>query len=190
MGYAPADDPQIAIYVVVDRPNRYGQDDAKFATKIVRNILTEVLPYLHIYMTEELSEKEIKELEEKQLQDTIIMQQHAAELTGETIPEEENGGASGGDNAGNGEAPGGDNSENGENTENGTGEEEPEEERLERNEPWKDFPIDPETGYAKDPNTGYLVDTETGAVVAGLDEIPSETSPEAGSEEPSAEKQE
>ena len=190
MGYAPADDPQIAIYVVVDRPNRYGQDDAKFATRIVRNILTEVLPYLHIYMTEELSEKEIKELEEKQLQDTIIMQQHAAELTGETIPEEENGGASGGDNAGNGEAPGGDNSENGENTENGTGEEEPEEERLERNEPWKDFPIDPETGYAKDPNTGYLVDTETGAVVAGLDEIPSETSSEAGSEEPSAEKQE
>ena len=69
-------------------------------------------------------------------------------------------------------------------------EEEPEEERLERNEPWKDFPIDPETGYAKDPNTGYLVDTETGAVVAGLDEIPSETSSEAGSEEPSAEKQE
>ena len=190
MGYAPADDPQIAIYVVVDRPNRYGQDDAKFATRIVRNILTEVLPYLHIYMTEELSEKEIKELEEKQLQDTIIMQQHAAELTGETIPEEENGGASGGDNAGNGEAPGEDNSENGENTENGTGEEEPEEERLERNEPWKDFPIDPETGYAKDPNTGYLVDTETGAVVAGLDEIPSETSSDAGSEEPSAEKQE
>ena len=61
---------------------------------------------------------------------------------------------------------------------------------LERNEPWKDFPIDPETGYAKDPNTGYLVDPETGAVVAGLDEIPSETSSEAGSEEPSAEKQE
>ena len=44
MGYAPADNPQIAIYVVVDRPNAVFQDDAKFATKIVRNILTEVLP--------------------------------------------------------------------------------------------------------------------------------------------------
>ena len=43
-----ADDPQIAIYVVVDRPNAAKQDDAKFATKIVRNILTEVLPYLGI----------------------------------------------------------------------------------------------------------------------------------------------
>ncbi len=67
MGFAPADDPQIAIYVVVDRPNAQKQDDAKFATGIVRNVLTEVLPYLNIYMTEELSEKEIAELEERQL---------------------------------------------------------------------------------------------------------------------------
>ena len=64
MGYAPADNPQIAIYVVVDRPNTNYQDDAKFATRIVRNILTETLPYLNIYMTEELSESEKAELEE------------------------------------------------------------------------------------------------------------------------------
>lgn len=65
MGYAPADDPQIAIYVVVDRANAEKQDNSRFATGIVRNILTEVLPYLNIYMTEELSEKEQQELEEK-----------------------------------------------------------------------------------------------------------------------------
>lgn len=63
MGYAPADNPRIAIYVVVDRPNVVFQDDAKYATKIVRNILTEVLPYMNIYMTEELSDKEREELE-------------------------------------------------------------------------------------------------------------------------------
>lgn len=63
MGYAPADNPQIAIYVVVDRPNVVFQDDAKFATRIVRSILTEVLPYMNIYMTEELSDKEREELE-------------------------------------------------------------------------------------------------------------------------------
>jgi len=62
MGYAPADDPQVAIYVVVDRPNAAKQDDAKFATQIVRNILTEALPYLQIFMTEELSEEETAEL--------------------------------------------------------------------------------------------------------------------------------
>lgn len=66
IGYAPADDPQIAIYVVVDRPNVEKQDDAKFATGIVRNVLTEVLPYLQIFMTEELSETEGTELEERE----------------------------------------------------------------------------------------------------------------------------
>ena len=63
MGYAPTDNPQIAIYVVVDRPNAVFQDDAKYATRIVRNILTEVLPYMNIYMTEELSNKEREELD-------------------------------------------------------------------------------------------------------------------------------
>lgn len=72
MGYAPADDPQIAIYVVVDRPNTVVQDDAKYATGIVRNILTEVLPYLNIFMTEELSEAEMQELAEKQLAVTTM----------------------------------------------------------------------------------------------------------------------
>ena len=67
MGYAPADDPEIAIYVVVDRPNAETQDDAKFATRIVRSILTEVLPYLDIFMTEPLSEEEQQELEEAQI---------------------------------------------------------------------------------------------------------------------------
>ncbi len=71
IGYAPADDPQIAIYVVVDRPNVQDQGSStKLATKLVRSILTEVLPYLNIFMTEELSEKEIEELEALKLEIT------------------------------------------------------------------------------------------------------------------------
>ena len=70
MGFAPADDPQIAIYVVVDRANAPRQDDAKYATRIVRSILMEALPYLQIYMTEDLTESEIKELQELQLEIT------------------------------------------------------------------------------------------------------------------------
>lgn len=77
MGYAPADNPEIVIYVVVDRPNVATQDNAKYATRIVRKILTEALPYLNIFMTEELSDKEREELEELQLQ--ITMQQEAEE---------------------------------------------------------------------------------------------------------------
>ena len=80
MGYAPADNPQIAIYVVVDRPNAVFQDDAKFATKIVRNILTEVLPYMNIYMTEELSETEEEELKNLDI---------AIKRSNETTPEDE-----------------------------------------------------------------------------------------------------
>lgn len=72
IGFAPADDPQVAIYVVVDRPNVSRQDDAKFATGIVRNILTEALPYLNIFMTEELSDDERNELAQKQLAITTM----------------------------------------------------------------------------------------------------------------------
>lgn len=86
IGYAPADDPQIAIYVVVDRANAARQDDAKFATRIVRNVLTEVLPYLNIYMTEELSDAEIAELEALKLENTYGKNQEAEqeEVTDET----------------------------------------------------------------------------------------------------------
>ncbi len=88
MGYAPENDPKIAIYVVVDRCNNAPQDDAKYATRIVRAVLTEVLPYLNIFMTEELSEKEQKELEALHLADT----NRYAEIFGiEDDPDEEGG---------------------------------------------------------------------------------------------------
>ena len=86
MGYAPADNPQIAIYVVVDRPNAVFQDDAKYATRIVRNILTEVLPYKNIYMTEELSDSEIEEL--KNLNITIKKANSVDETEEETTTDE------------------------------------------------------------------------------------------------------
>lgn len=96
MGYAPADDPQIAVYVVVDRPNVGKQDDAKHATRIVRGVLTETLPYLNIFMTEELSEDEMKELEELDLeiimeanQDDTVSGNDISEENTETIVQEE-----------------------------------------------------------------------------------------------------
>lgn len=85
IGYAPADDPEIAIYVVVDRPNVEKQDDAKMATGIVRNVLTEVLPYLQIFMTEELSETEGAELEEREQE----MLSQYMQPTEESVPEVE-----------------------------------------------------------------------------------------------------
>ena len=132
MGFAPADDPQIAIYVVVDRPNAEKQDDAKFATGIVRNVLTEVLPYLNIYMTEELSEKEIAELEERQL---AITNQYGS--------------------------PDGDEDESDEAGEGQEGDGTAQDPNA-GNPPWMSFPVDPATGHLVDPETGEHLDPETG----------------------------
>ena len=158
MGYAPADDPQIAIYVVVDRPNVMYQDDAKYATKIVKSILTEVLPYLNIFMTEELTDTERTELEELQ----IAIRQGETDNTDEEGVSGEEGGEGENPAEGNAEGEGGESS--GKEGAEGGGEGQA---GAAANEIWKTFPIDPETGYAKDPNTGNLVDPDTGAVVNG-----------------------
>lgn len=145
LGYAPADDPQIAIYVVVDRVNDYQQDNVKLAATLARDILTEALPYLGIYMTEELSDKEIKELEEKQLE---ITRQYSTPVDD----------ASADGNSGNP----GDGTQEGDGVQSGEAGNEAEQEP---NMPWKDYPIDPATGYAVNPDTGEKVDPDTGQPV-------------------------
>jgi stage V sporulation protein D (sporulation-specific penicillin-binding protein) len=52
IGYAPADKPQVAIYVVVDEPNAVDEAHSQFAQGIVKSILTEILPYMNIYPDE------------------------------------------------------------------------------------------------------------------------------------------
>lgn len=58
IGFAPIDDPQVMIYVVIDRPNVADQPHSNFAQEITKNILTEILPYLQIFRTGELSEED------------------------------------------------------------------------------------------------------------------------------------
>ncbi len=153
MGYAPADDPQVVIYVVVDRPNVAIQDNARYATKVVRNILTEVLPYLNIFMTEELSDKEREELEQLQIQ---IRQPQTTDEEGEELDEE-----------GNPIPPKeGQEGETGEGAP-AEGEEGGEEEQPKVNEEWKNFPVDPATGYLVDPTTGNYMDPQLGTVMSG-----------------------
>ena len=158
IGYAPADDPQVAIYVVVDRPNSDKQGNARYATKIVRNILTEALPYLNIFMTEEVTEEERQELEALQLSITNQYTQ---------TPEGEPGGAEGGEGAEGGqEGNGGEGAEGGQEGNGGTGGE------GAANPPWMDFPVDPETGYRVDPATGRSYDAQTGAPIDQAESVP------------------
>lgn len=48
VGFAPVDNPQVCIYVVVDEPNAERQDDSSYPQYIAQAILSELLPYLNI----------------------------------------------------------------------------------------------------------------------------------------------
>ncbi len=54
IGFAPADNPQVVCYVVVDEPNADSpttQASSAFAQEIFKNIMKEAMPYLNIYET-------------------------------------------------------------------------------------------------------------------------------------------
>ena len=70
IGYAPAEDPQIVCYAVVDRANIEEQDNPMYATAIFKNVMEEVLPYMGIYMTEPVTDKERERLDKKGLEVT------------------------------------------------------------------------------------------------------------------------
>lgn len=142
IGFAPAENPEIVIYTVIDEPNVDQQASARYATVLTKDILTEVLPYLNVFMTEELSDAEMAELAEKELLFSLGAQ------TEEPAEEDEylEGGAE----------------EDGvETTQPGDAitfvDEEPEDE-----EETPEIKYDPETGYAIDPTTGILLDPNTG----------------------------
>ena len=188
MGYAPADDPEIAIYVVVDRPNSEDQDDAKFATRIVRSILTEVLPYLDIFMTEPLSEEEQQELEEQQIayQQALVsgndVSGNSADGTEGTDAQESGSGTAGagetgspGSGTGGAEEPsdtggaadpsgtGGAGEPDGTGSDEGAGEGQDTDGYT-----MEDITIDPETGEGVLPD-GTRVDPETGEVIGNVE---------------------
>lgn len=48
IGYAPQEDPQVMIYVVIDEPNVAVQSDSKLATTLAADIMKEILPYLGV----------------------------------------------------------------------------------------------------------------------------------------------
>ncbi len=145
IGFAPADDPQIAIYCVVDRPNVANQAHATYATGIVKNILTEVLPYLHIAKTEEMTIAEQEEVDK--LLGNIVQ--------GNPEPENEN---EGGDS----DAPG----------QEGQGEADgdaPEEDKK------PSYIVDPDTGELVDPVTGKKAEMDystDGGAASDADELP------------------
>lgn len=52
IGFAPVDDPEVLIYVVVDEPNTDAQDNSRYPQEISYNIMSELLPYLNVFQDE------------------------------------------------------------------------------------------------------------------------------------------
>lgn len=48
IGYAPQENPQVMVYVVIDEPNADAQANSGFATKMASDIMKEIFPYLGI----------------------------------------------------------------------------------------------------------------------------------------------
>ena len=150
MGFAPANDPELVIYTVIDRPNVPAQASAKYATVLTKDILTEVLPYLNVPKTEEITEKEAEELREKQIEFADSSQEEEPE----EITDEEN------TSEGDGESQEGekksvieivDEKGNPVNSED-----------LDEEYKPVEIKIDKDTGYAIDPVTGEFLDPNTG----------------------------
>lgn len=51
IGFAPVDDPQVVIYVVVDEPNTEDQSSSSASSYLFADIAKELFPYLNIYKT-------------------------------------------------------------------------------------------------------------------------------------------
>ena len=62
IGFAPLDNPQVVVYVVVDEPNVEKQADGKYSKYLSKMIFSEVLPYLNIFPDEEITGNEDKNI--------------------------------------------------------------------------------------------------------------------------------
>lgn len=56
MGFAPVENPEVLVYVVVDEPNVDDQSNSAYVRDLAKNIMTEAFPYLDITKTQTVEE--------------------------------------------------------------------------------------------------------------------------------------
>ena len=69
VGFVPAEDPELLIYVTIDEPNVDNQANAALAVTLEKECMEEIVKILGIEPTEELTEEEKQALEEQQEQE-------------------------------------------------------------------------------------------------------------------------
>lgn len=78
IGFAPAENPQVLIYVVINEPNVENQAQSSLATGLAKEIMTEILPYLNIFPDEELDQAQ--ETIEGQTQSNPAEEDHQTDI--------------------------------------------------------------------------------------------------------------
>ncbi len=96
IGFAPLNQPQVVVYVVVDEPNVEDQGSSIYAQRIARNIFTELLPYLNIFPDEEVTEQTAQEQEQQTLpEEDPGSGEEQEQQDQQTLPEEDPGNGEG-----------------------------------------------------------------------------------------------
>lgn len=57
IGAVPIDNPQVVVYVVIDEPNVEDQAHSSYAQELFQDLASELLPYMKIYPTEEVTDE-------------------------------------------------------------------------------------------------------------------------------------
>lgn len=73
IGFAPVENPEVLVYVVINEPNVENQAQSSLATNLAKDIFTELFPYMNIY----------KDEEDPQAAENAQSQEQAAQLTQE-----------------------------------------------------------------------------------------------------------
>ncbi len=87
IGFAPVDDPEVLVYVVVDTPHVADQSSCHYAQEIAKRIFEQILPYLNVEKTAEETEETDAITEETTTETTTEEATTTEETTTETTEE-------------------------------------------------------------------------------------------------------
>lgn len=76
IGFAPVEDPEVLVYVVINEPNVENQAQSSLATNLAKDIFTELFPYMNIYKDED--DPQAAENAQSQEQDAQLSQEEQA----------------------------------------------------------------------------------------------------------------
>lgn len=78
IGFAPVENPQVLVYVVIDEPNVENQAQSSLATNMAKEIFTEIFPYMNIYKDENDPQADENQRSQEEMQHMTPEEQEAS----------------------------------------------------------------------------------------------------------------